>query len=137
MASKIIRGIPLNRVEGDLEIKVEVTDGVVTNAWSCGTMFRGFERILPGRGAMDGLVIENQGFVSGNGEGGSAFPEQPSDDPTTPAVDDPTRNVVGNLPLLYTQKTVEIFTGSNIVREICSRKTIIYNQSVICSVFLL
>lgn len=57
MASKIIRGIPLNRVEGDLEIKVEITDGVVTDAWSCGTMFRGFERILPGRGAMDGLVI--------------------------------------------------------------------------------
>ncbi len=58
--------------------------------------------------AMDGLVIENQGFVSGNGEGSGAFPEQPSDDPTTPAADDPTRNIVGNLPLLYTQKTVEI-----------------------------
>ncbi len=62
--------------------------------------------------AMDGLVIENQGFVSGNGEGSGAFPEQPSDDPTTPAVDDPTRNVVGNLPLLYTQKSVEIFVDN-------------------------
>ncbi|MCW8859305.1 MAG: hypothetical protein OQK97_06340, partial [Deltaproteobacteria bacterium] len=60
--------------------------------------------------AMDGLVIENQGFVNGNGEGGRAFPEQPSDDPATPVVNDPTRNVVGNLPLLYSQKTVEIFT---------------------------
>lgn len=62
--------------------------------------------------AMDGLVIENQGFVSGHGEGGDSFPEQPSDDPTTPAVNDPTRNIVGNLPLLYTLKTVEIFTDN-------------------------
>ncbi|WP_321371819.1 hypothetical protein [uncultured Desulfuromusa sp.] len=60
--------------------------------------------------AMDGLVIENQGFVNGHGEGSGAFPEQPSDDPATPVINDPTRNVVGNLPLLYSQKTVEIFT---------------------------
>ncbi|MHC5035838.1 MAG: nickel-dependent hydrogenase large subunit [Planctomycetota bacterium] len=57
MAKKIIRNIPLNRVEGDLEIRVEINDGVVTDAWSSGTMFRGFERILVGRGALDGLVI--------------------------------------------------------------------------------
>ncbi len=57
MASKTIRSIPLNRVEGDLEIKVEITDGIVTNSWSSGTMFRGFEQILKGRGALDGLVI--------------------------------------------------------------------------------
>lgn len=62
--------------------------------------------------AMDGLIIENQSFLTGNGAGSRAFPEQPSDDPTTPTVDDPTRNVVGNLPLLYTQKTVEIFTDN-------------------------
>ena len=62
--------------------------------------------------AMDGLVIENQGFVSGNGQGSGAFPEQPSDDPSTPAVDDPTRNIVGNLPLLYSQKTVEILVDN-------------------------
>ena len=58
--------------------------------------------------AMNGLFIENQGFVSGSGVGSGLQPEQPSDDPTTPIPDDPTRNVVGNLPLLYTQKTVEI-----------------------------
>lgn len=57
MAKQIIKHLPLNRVEGDLEIKVEVNDGVVTDAWSSGTMFRGFERILVGRGALDGLVI--------------------------------------------------------------------------------
>ncbi|MEJ2392811.1 MAG: SdrD B-like domain-containing protein [Gammaproteobacteria bacterium] len=59
--------------------------------------------------AMNGLIIENQGFVSGSGVGSGLQPEQPSDDPTTPIPDDPTRNVVGNLPLLYTQKTVEIY----------------------------
>ncbi len=49
--------IPLNRVEGDLEISVEIEDGVVSDAWATGTMFRGFERMLVGRGALDGLVI--------------------------------------------------------------------------------
>lgn len=49
--------IPLNRVEGDLEVRVEVHGGVVTDAWSAGTMYRGFERILVGRGALDGLVV--------------------------------------------------------------------------------
>ena len=49
--------LPLNRVEGDLEIFVEIANGVVSNAWSKGTMFRGFERMMEGRAAMDGLVI--------------------------------------------------------------------------------
>ncbi len=49
--------IPLNRAEGDLEIRVEVEDGIVTEAWSSGTMFRGFEEMMHGRGALDGLVI--------------------------------------------------------------------------------
>ena len=58
--------------------------------------------------AMNGLIIENQGFVSASGAGSGLQPEQPSDDPTTPIPDDPTRNVVGNLPLLYAHKTVQI-----------------------------
>jgi uncharacterized repeat protein (TIGR01451 family)/fimbrial isopeptide formation D2 family protein len=58
--------------------------------------------------AMNGLIIENQGFVSGSGAGSGPQPEQPSDDPNTPIPDDPTRNIVGNLPLLYAQKTVLI-----------------------------
>ncbi len=49
--------VPMNRVEGDLEVKAEIEDGVVSDAWATGTMFRGFERILNGRGAMDGLII--------------------------------------------------------------------------------
>ena len=49
--------IPLNRVEGDLEILVDIEDGVITEARSIGTMFRGFEELMLGRGALDGLVI--------------------------------------------------------------------------------
>lgn len=49
--------IPLNRAEGDLEIQVEVSNGVIVDAWSSGTMFRGFENIMKGRGALDGLVL--------------------------------------------------------------------------------
>ncbi|HVP10279.1 MAG TPA: nickel-dependent hydrogenase large subunit [Phycisphaerae bacterium] len=49
--------IPLNRVEGDLEIRAELQDGRVSDAWSEGKMYRGFENILVGRGVLDGLVI--------------------------------------------------------------------------------
>jgi len=49
--------IPLNRVEGDLELRVEIEDGVVTDARCAGVMYRGFENILAGRGSLDGLVI--------------------------------------------------------------------------------
>lgn len=49
--------IPMNRVEGDLEVTAEIEGGVVRDAWTAGTMYRGFERLLVGRGAMDGLVI--------------------------------------------------------------------------------
>ena len=49
--------VPLNRVEGDLEVRVEIADGHVVDAWSSGTMYRGIENMLVGRGAHDGLVI--------------------------------------------------------------------------------
>ncbi|MCG6894614.1 MAG: nickel-dependent hydrogenase large subunit [Desulfobacteraceae bacterium] len=49
--------LPMNRVEGDLEIRVEVTDGHISEAYSVGTMYRGFENLLRGRAPLDGLVI--------------------------------------------------------------------------------
>ena len=49
--------MPINRVEGDLEIRVDIEDQTVMDAWSTGSMYRGFENILLGRGALDGLVI--------------------------------------------------------------------------------
>lgn len=57
MQKKNIHVYPLNRVEGDLKIGLEIEGGVVTEAWSAGTMYRGFENILVGRGPLDGLVI--------------------------------------------------------------------------------
>lgn len=49
--------IPLNRVEGDLELHLEMEDRVVRQARSVGTMYRGIENLLTGRGPMDSLVI--------------------------------------------------------------------------------
>ncbi|MCF8086074.1 MAG: nickel-dependent hydrogenase large subunit [Desulfohalobiaceae bacterium] len=49
--------VPLNRAEGDLEVHVDVRDGIISDAWSSGTMFRGFEDMMTGRGALDGLVF--------------------------------------------------------------------------------
>ncbi|MEN8188745.1 MAG: nickel-dependent hydrogenase large subunit [Thermodesulfobacteriota bacterium] len=46
-----------NRVEGDLEVKATIDNGVVTDAWMIGTMYRGIERMMTGRGSLDGLVI--------------------------------------------------------------------------------
>jgi len=47
----------LNRVEGDVEIKLEVDGNMVTDAWCVGTTYRGFEQILVGRDPKDALVI--------------------------------------------------------------------------------
>ncbi|WP_066966936.1 DUF11 domain-containing protein [Microbulbifer sp. Q7] len=58
----------------------------------------------------DGTVISNQGFANGAGAGGDNTPldEQPSDDPTTEVADDPTIDIVGNVPLIRAQKTVAL-----------------------------
>jgi uptake hydrogenase large subunit len=47
----------LNRVEGDMEVRLELAGHTVTDAWCVGTMFRGFEQILVGRDPEDALVI--------------------------------------------------------------------------------
>jgi Ni,Fe-hydrogenase I large subunit len=57
MPNRVILRLPLNRAEGDLEVRLEVKGGQVIDAWSSGTMYRGFERMLIGRGLLDGLVI--------------------------------------------------------------------------------
>jgi uncharacterized repeat protein (TIGR01451 family)/fimbrial isopeptide formation D2 family protein len=57
---------------------------------------------------LNGAAICNQGFVSGAGIGSGPFPEQPTDNPATPSVSDPTCKVVGNMPLVYAQKSVAL-----------------------------
>jgi uncharacterized repeat protein (TIGR01451 family) len=59
---------------------------------------------------LNGTIISNQGFVDGTGQGSGPLIQVPSDDPNTPAVNDPTRNIVGNNPLLNVLKTVAITT---------------------------
>ena len=51
MSSELRRmqGHRLGQVEGDLDVKVTITDGVVTDAWTEAAMFRGFEIILRGK----------------------------------------------------------------------------------------
>ncbi len=48
---------PLGRVEGDLDLTVTVNDGVVTDAWTTASMFRGFEIILKGKDPQAGLIV--------------------------------------------------------------------------------
>jgi len=44
---------PFTRIEGHLRIEVEVEGGKVKDAWTSGTLFRGFEIILKGRDPRD------------------------------------------------------------------------------------
>ena len=44
---------PVTRIEGHLRVEAEVEGGVVTQAWSSSTMFRGIEIILRGRDPRD------------------------------------------------------------------------------------
>lgn len=53
--SRILVG-PFNRVEGDLEIALEISNGQVESAQVNSTMYRGFEQILQGKKPMDALV---------------------------------------------------------------------------------
>jgi uncharacterized repeat protein (TIGR01451 family) len=64
-------------------------------------------QVIVDAGAIDGTIISNQGFVSAVTGG---VVDQPSDDPSTATIDDPTRNVVGALPLLFAAKDVVIQT---------------------------
>ena len=54
--TRIIVG-PFNRVEGDLEVALEITDGRVREARVTTPLYRGFEEMLTGRVASDALVI--------------------------------------------------------------------------------
>lgn len=47
---------PFNRVEGDLEVQLDVVDGTVRSAHVNATMYRGFEQILLQKPALDALV---------------------------------------------------------------------------------
>lgn len=48
---------PFNRVEGDLEVTLDIADGRVVAAWVNSPLYRGFEQILEGKTPMDALVF--------------------------------------------------------------------------------
>ena len=47
---------PFNRVEGDLEVSLDIDDGRVSSARVNAPMYRGFEQILLGKQPHDALV---------------------------------------------------------------------------------
>ena len=49
--------LEMNRVEGDVEIRLEVEGHTIVDAWCVGTTYRGYEQILVGRDPKDVLVI--------------------------------------------------------------------------------
>lgn len=55
--SKTITIDPVTRLEGHLAVKVEMENGLVTQAYSSGEMFRGFEVLLRGRDPLDAQQI--------------------------------------------------------------------------------
>jgi len=54
--TRIIVG-PFNRVEGDLEVTLDVEDGVVAAAHAGSPLYRGFEQILRGKHPLDALMF--------------------------------------------------------------------------------
>ena len=54
--SRLVLG-PFNRVEGDLELQLDVEGGQVSAARVNSPLFRGFEQILVGRAPLDALAI--------------------------------------------------------------------------------
>ncbi len=47
---------PFSRVEGDLEVQLEVDQGFISKAWVNAPLFRGYEQILQGKDPRDALV---------------------------------------------------------------------------------
>ena len=57
MVTKTIVFSPFSRLEGDLEVRVDIEDGRIARSRASGTLFRGFETMLRGRDPLDALVF--------------------------------------------------------------------------------
>ena len=99
----LIDGILLNAPQ-------DATPGVLNTAVANNVATIVFD-VIVNADVPDGTVISNQAFVSAVDYG---IADQPSDDPRTAVVDDPTRDVVGNFPLLFAEKSaaLQIDNGS-------------------------
>ena len=56
MTTRLLVG-PFNRVEGDLEVSLDIADGQVRSAQVSSSLYRGFENMLIGRDPLDALVL--------------------------------------------------------------------------------
>jgi hydrogenase large subunit len=57
MVTKTITFSPFTRLEGDLQVRVDIEDGHIVRSCASGTLFRGFEAMLRGRDPLDAIVI--------------------------------------------------------------------------------
>ena len=80
--------------------------------------------------AVNSTVISNQAFVGGDGAGSGPFAEQPSDDPSTEIIGDPTRDVVGNVAIIDAQKVVEQVTDIGVIGEVDAGDTLRYTFTI-------
>lgn len=64
---------------------------------------------------VNGAIISNQGELRGLSEGTETPVLEVSDDPDTPAIDDPTRDVVAGLATVEAQKLVEDLNGGYVM----------------------
>ncbi len=96
-ASPLIDGIDVN-APGD------VTPGVL-NAGQADNVATIVFDVNVDAAAPDGTLVSNQAFVSAVDNG---IADVPSDDPRTPVPDDPTVDIVGNLPLLFAPKSAAL-----------------------------
>ncbi len=56
MTTRLLVG-PFNRVEGDLEVSLDIADGEIRSAQVSSSLYRGFENMLIGRDPLDALVL--------------------------------------------------------------------------------
>jgi len=96
-ASPLAAGIPVNAPQ-------DVTPGVMNAGVADNTATIVFDVVVY-PDAPDGTIISNQAFVSAVDHG---LADLPSDDPRTDLPDDPTRDVVGNFPLLFAPKSAAL-----------------------------
>lgn len=102
-SSALIDGIQINAPQ-------DTTPGVLNAGVANNTATIMFD-VVVNAGVPDGTIISNQAFVSAVDNN---IADQPSDDPRTELVDDPTLDVVGNFPLLFASKSaaLQIDNGS-------------------------
>ena len=55
---------PVDRIEGHLRVEMEVENGVVTDAWVSGGLFRGLELIVEGRDPYDAAMLASASAAS-------------------------------------------------------------------------